>query len=162
MAPWGLAPVADGVGCEASAGLDGIPGAELFPGSPWCLLKGLPRPCAGGRHGLLTTFEVVQQRAVGAGELASVVLADLEQTGVAPAVQGPFADSEPIGGLTLNGPGHRLVGHAERRKEQAEDHRSTGDGVIAPEATRTCQDIPGQRRTARFERILSGSPEANP
>ena len=126
--------VAGGMGCEASADLDSIPGAQLLPGPARCLLKGLPGSCACSGHGLLTAFEVVQQWAVGAGELAAVVLADLEQSGVAPTVQGPFADSEPIGGLTLNGPGHGLDGHAGRRKEQAEDpqvdrrwrHRSGG------------------------------------
>jgi len=62
-------------------------------------------------HGFLAALQVIQQRAVGRGELAAEVLARLEQASGAPAMQGPLAHAQTISGLALHGPvegmGHR-------------------------------------------------------
>ena len=60
---------------------------------------------AGQAHRLVTPLQVIQQRAVGVGELPAEMDTRLEQAGGPPAVEGALADAQVVRCSALDGPG---------------------------------------------------------
>jgi len=67
-------------------------------------LKGAVIASKGFGHRLFAQLQLVEQRAVGSGKLAAVVLPWLEQTSNSPAKQGALTDAKLTGCLSLWNP----------------------------------------------------------
>ena len=134
--------------------------------SPWI-------PPAGFIHLLLTALQVIQQRAIGVGELAAKMLAGLEQTRGSPAVKGPFADVKTGRCFPLHSPrsggSHGFEWLGKDQKPNCGFLRLAlaikGTSLAIPTRQRLPMpaiDIPSQGQTGRFERVLSGTSKPNP